>query len=147
MNTIYSAPNVPGAADVITWFGHWPTFHDAEVLSISLDRSGECRVAIHAFETTAKVDADGAYLIEKHAVVTFRMEGFPKDPYGITTIRLESFNEQNVLSSATLNKRPGGYELALEGCYGVNGLIIAERISIQLTPGILQDSVYRPPKP
>jgi len=40
------APDIPGAADVIAWFGYWPHFHDAEVLSITLDRSGESQVAI-----------------------------------------------------------------------------------------------------
>jgi hypothetical protein len=140
----FQTPDVPGAADVVAWFGYWPTFHDAEVLSISLDRSGECRVAIHLFETTPRVDGDGSYLVEKHAVVTFRMEGFPKDPDGITDIRFESFNEQNVLSSATVKKRSEGHELILEGCYGVSGSIVAERMCIQLTPGIPQDSTYRP---
>ena len=35
---MFEAPDIPGAQDVIAWFGAWPTFHDAEVLSISLDR-------------------------------------------------------------------------------------------------------------
>lgn len=68
-----------GATDVIAWFSHWPTFHDAEVLSITLDGSGECGVAIHAFEMTPEVNTDGHYVLAKHAVVTFCLEGFPQD--------------------------------------------------------------------
>jgi hypothetical protein len=29
---MFEAPDIPGAADVIAWFGYWPTFHDAGVL-------------------------------------------------------------------------------------------------------------------
>jgi hypothetical protein len=34
-------PDIPGADDVVKWFGYWPTFHDAQILSITLNRSGE----------------------------------------------------------------------------------------------------------
>jgi hypothetical protein len=137
------APDVPGAKDVIEWFGYWPTFHDAEVLSISLDRLRGCRVAIHAFETTAEVDRSGHYVAVKHAVVTFSGEGLPRDENGISNIRIEFFNHQNVLSSASVHKRPPeGYELVLEGCYGVDGSIVCERMSVALEPGVPSGSMY-----
>jgi hypothetical protein len=129
-------PDIPGAADVIAWFGYWPSFHDAEVLSITLDRSSASRVVIHAFEMTAEVDAQGRYVLTKHAVVTFFLEGFPRDQYGITNTRIEFFTSQNVLSSASINKTAGGYELALEGCCGLDGVICAEGIRVELTPGM-----------
>lgn len=44
-------PDIPGAKDVSAWFGYWPTFHDAEVLSISLDRANGCVVSIRSFES------------------------------------------------------------------------------------------------
>jgi hypothetical protein len=49
------APDIPGAALVVGWFGYWPTFHDAEVLSIFLDRTGESRIAIQVFEKPTAV--------------------------------------------------------------------------------------------
>jgi len=70
-------PGIPGAAEVVAWFRYWPTFHDAEVLSITLDRSRGSTVAIHAFEMTPEV-RDGQYVLAKHAVVTFCLEGFRK---------------------------------------------------------------------
>lgn len=129
-------PDIPGAQDVVAWFGYWPTFHDAEVLSISLDRQSGCRVSVHAFEMTAEVDGSGRYVLVKHAVVTFRMQGFPGDRSGISKTRIESFNNQNVLSSASVNSRPEGYELVLEGCHGVDGSIVCERMSVSLKPGV-----------
>jgi hypothetical protein len=141
--TMFEAPDIPGAADVIAWFNRWPTFHDAEVLSISLNRLDGCQVAIHAFEMTA--DIDGHYVCAKHAVVTFSMEGFPQDQHGLTNTRIELFNHQNVLSSASVNLKPDGYELLLEGCYGVDGSIVCKRMSVTLEHGIPPASMYRRP--
>ncbi len=144
---MFEVPDIPGAQDVIAWFGYWPTFHDAEVLSISLDRLNGCRVSVHAFEMTAEVDSSGHYVLAKHAVLTFRMEGFPRDESGISNTRIEFFNSQNVLSSANVTRRPEGYELVLEGCYGVDGSIVCERISVSLEPGIPQGSMYQRSEP
>ena len=143
---MFEAPDIPGAVDVIAWFNRWPTFHDAEVLSISLNRLDGCQVAIHAFETTADIDSTGHYVCAKHAVVTFSLEGFPEDHDGVTNTRIEFFNHQNVLSSASVNKKPEGYELLLIGCYGVDGSIVSNRISVTLAPGIPTGSVFGRPE-
>src|SRR5450432_99356 len=127
-------PDIPGAADVVAWFGHWPTFHDAEVLSIFLNRSGESRIAMHIFERSDVVSS-GGYVLTKHATVTFCLEGFPQDHHGITNTRIEFFNHQNVLSRATVTKTPEGYELVLDGIYGVDGSFHSELMSVNLEPG------------
>ena len=129
---MFEAPDIPGAPDVIAWFGHWPTFHDAEVLSITLNRAGESRVVIHVSELT------------RHAIVTFCLEGFPQDREGVTNTRIDFFNYQNVLSSASVKKATEGYELVLSGIFGVDGSIVSERMSVKLEPGIPQDSSVRP---
>jgi len=79
-------------------FGRWPSFRDAEVLSIVLDRdaNGATRgPAIHlcvcVFEMTSEVDAQGFYVLRSHVVVTFAL-------YSAEVLRLEGFNLQNVLS-------------------------------------------------
>jgi hypothetical protein len=128
------APDVPGAEDLVAWFGYWPTFHDAEVLSISLDRVKGCLVSIHAFERTAEVDDRGHYVLAKHATVVFHMEGFPADESGITNTRIEGFNHQNVLWGLVVNKGAWGYELALEGCFGVEGTIVCKTMSVTISP-------------
>jgi hypothetical protein len=141
---MWEGPDITGAKDVLDWFGYWPTFHDAEVVSVSLDRVRGCSVSIHAFQTTPEVDARGHYVTTKHAIVTFWLEGFPRNASGISRIRIEYFNQQNVLSSASVNRLPEGYELRLEGCYGVDGSIVCERMSVTLEPGIPENSIYQP---
>jgi hypothetical protein len=31
-------PNIPGAESVVKWFGKWPSFHDAEIMTLHIDR-------------------------------------------------------------------------------------------------------------
>jgi hypothetical protein len=140
---MFEAPDIPGADEVIAWFGHWPTFHDAEVLSITLDRSGASRVVIHAFEMTPEVDVNGRYVLARNASVIFSLEGFPQNQQGIANTRIECFNHQNVLSSAAVKELTGGFELILEGCQGVDGSIVCERMSVTVEPGIPEHSIYR----
>ncbi len=129
------APDMPGAEDVLAWFGYWPTFHDAEVLSISFDRRTGCWVSIHAFEVTRDVDPGGHYRTTKHAVITFSMEGFLNGETGASSTRISFFNHQNVLTSARVQRRPEGYELKLEGCFGVDGSMFCERMRVSEEPG------------
>jgi hypothetical protein len=77
MAVMPDAPEIEGASDVVNWFGYWPTFHDAEVLTITLERRSGCRVVIHTFEKTSDLDSRGYYVLTKHAIVTFTLEGFP----------------------------------------------------------------------
>jgi hypothetical protein len=139
MPVISEAPDIPGAVNVIAWFGHWPTFHDAEVLSIWLDRTAGCLVAVHAFSKTAETDASGHFVLDKHAVVTFVLEGFPQDSSGIVNTNIAGFNHQNVLSGLTVNRNGDWYELSLEGIYGVDGVISATQMRIEIAPGIPTD--------
>jgi hypothetical protein len=75
--------------------------------------------------------------------VTFVLEGFPHGPTGNAATRIGSFNHQNVLSSLAVKKKPQGYELVLEECYGVEGVIWATSMSVELLPGIPLESQYR----
>jgi hypothetical protein len=56
-------PLVENAAALTKIFGKWPTFHDAEVLRIVLDRAGDdgptIEAQIHVFAMTSRVDDSG----------------------------------------------------------------------------------------
>src|SRR4030095_2473016 len=81
---------------LVSIFGRWPSFHDAEVLRVSLDRSGiegpTLDATIHVFEMTSEVDAKGYYVLKNHTEVTLRFTE-------VTLSRFQWFNHQNVLSS------------------------------------------------
>ena len=75
-------------------FGRWPSFHDAEILRVVLDRAGEggpsLAVDVHVFEMTSTVDARGYYVSKNHHVA--RLE-FCK----ISLDDLAEFMNQNVI--------------------------------------------------
>ncbi len=70
--------NVKGYEGILKQFGSWPSFHDAEIVSILLDRDeGHGRVGptitlkIHAFNMTSEITEGGYYKSINHAVITF----------------------------------------------------------------------------
>jgi hypothetical protein len=52
-----------------------PRFHDAELFEITFFGKGAGRLCIHAWNMTDKVDAQGYFVLDKHAVVTLALEG------------------------------------------------------------------------
>ena len=90
---------IDGAERLIAVFGYWPTFHDAEVLWLRLDRclaGGESdgptlEAFIHAFEMTTEVGPDGYYVRRHHVLVRPRFRE-------VVELRLGGFNHQNALS-------------------------------------------------
>jgi hypothetical protein len=126
---------VPGTAELIKWFGYWPSFHDAEVLGLNLNRSGRSSVRVHTFEITNQVDSKRFFICTKHVVVSFVFDG-------ITGLQLNGFNGQNVISGLLLRQTGEGYELTLEPCHGLEGTITATRVHVELEPGIPSGSQY-----
>jgi hypothetical protein len=126
---------VPGTPELIAWFGYWPSFHDAEVLDLELHRTGNSRIRIHAFEMTDQVNAQGFFVCIKHVIVNFVLEG-------VTNLHLDFFNGQNVISGLRLKQTVEGYEVILERSHGMEGSITADRIHLELQPGLPADSQY-----
>lgn len=135
-NMLEVTGEVIGASELMKWFGYWPSFHDAEVLDVELHRTGDSTVRIHTFEMTNDVDTQGFFVCTKHVVVDFVLQG-------LNSLHLDHFNTQNVISGLDLKQTAEGFELALDGCYGVEGTLTAERISIRIQPGPPIDSQYR----
>jgi hypothetical protein len=114
--------DIPGVNAVKDWFGYWPTFHDAEITSLCLNRRGESRLKIHPYSKT------------NHAVVCFLLEE-------IQRLELTDFSEQNVISCLQLTKGDGHYLIELGPCYGLCGSIAAARVRVEIEPGPPADSI------
>ena len=117
-----------GAQELHDWFGYWPGFHDAEIVSLHLNRRGPSSLLIHTWEMTSKVDDHGSYVLEKHIVVEFILED-------ISELDLSGFSHQNVIFGLGLEKKGEGFSLILDPCYGLAGTINAKNVSIRLKPG------------
>ena len=118
---------VPGAAELHDWFKYWPDFHDAEIISLHLNRGACSSLRVHAWDTTKEVDEKGHYVMAKDIVVEFIFED-------VSELTLDGFS-QNVISGLDIEKSGSGFRLTLGECYGLAGTIEAERMSIRITPG------------
>jgi len=103
--------DVPGASDLFAWFGSWPTFHDAEVRSVHLNREGPSRIRVGT----------------KQGVVTFVFGG-------VSELALNGFNGRNALSALTLTQNPQGYTLELWPGHGISGTITARSVRVEFAP-------------
>jgi hypothetical protein len=94
---------ISGAEKLVAVFGYWPSFHDAEVVWLKLDRrpnenglSPTLETQIHAFEITNEVDERGYYILRNHVLVRLRF-------LDVVELRLDGFNHQNVLFELELS--------------------------------------------
>ena len=117
---------IDGHAKLIAHFGMWPSFHDAEVHSITLSRPEKTTkgnsVPILDLQLRAwvmKANDSEIDFVKSHgdAVIHFRFEG-------VFDLTIEGFNNQNVLSSLNFelienSRGPGGQAIGveLEHCY------------------------------
>ncbi len=120
MNTAIVS-GLTGADAVTQWFGAWPNFHDAEVISIFLARRGQSVLRIYP------------YYPQKPATVDFILDD-------VTDIELNDFRCQNVVNDlqieiATDQNGIDVYRVILLPCYGVAGRVDAKSLRIKLSPG------------
>ena len=116
-----------GAEAVRQWFGSWPNFRDAEVISLSLARKGQSVLRVYP------------YYPHKPAMVDFIFEN-------VTDIELQDFSGQNVImylgiETATDQNGDKVYRLVLGPCYGLAGRIDAKSLRVELSPGKSPDGV------
>jgi hypothetical protein len=116
-----------GAERLVSVFGYWPSFHDAEVLSLGLDRRANghgchgptLEALVHAFEMTSEVGADGHFVLRHHVLVHLRFRDGAE-------LRLDGFNHQNALTGLTLtglrDREPErvGWSVQFESAFGVD---------------------------
>ncbi len=130
--------DIPGGPELLQWFaGRMPSFHDAEVLSLALDRDTASAVLkVHAFEMTSEVDARGYFICKRHVVVFFKL-------LWISSMELDGFNHQNALDGLKVSRtNDGEVRLGLKPAYGLGGFIQAREVEIAIEPGIPAGSQY-----
>ena len=119
MAEIYGAELVTGI------FGYWPSFHDAEVVRMSLERSAKYELGptlladVRTFEMTSDIDAQGRYVLRHHTLVSLRFDG-------VQDLELNDFNNQNALSEIAFNEIGSqafpepSYEIVFAGVHGIS---------------------------
>jgi hypothetical protein len=82
------------------------SFHDAEILHLDLNRTGSSHMAVHTWHMSSDMDEKGFYILQKHVVVEFVLEG-------ISDLELVQFSHQNVLGNLSIKKKNDGFALIL----------------------------------
>ena len=123
--------HITGADRLTSRFGGWPSFHDAEVARLVLDRRGangpSAEMVVHTWLMTDKVDERGYYALERHTLVRFVFER-------ITSIELSEFNHQNVLFGLEVAEEmvegERAFRVTLDSSYGLSGSLVCGQIVV-----------------
>lgn len=57
--------SIDGAQELYDRFGYWPSFHDAEIISLHLSRASPSSLIIHTREMTDQLDERNFYVLTK----------------------------------------------------------------------------------
>lgn len=82
---------IRGAELLISIFGGWPSFHDAEVLRVEFDRNGpQVLASIDVFQFGPEINEEGFYVVRNRVIAELRFSG-------VESVTASGFNHQNVL--------------------------------------------------
>ena len=135
---------IQGFELVVAQLGLWPSFHGAEDLKLAIDRTNVATskelspvldLHLRGWVMTSEVTEEGFYKIHGEAVFHFRFEG-------VTNVRVEGFNNQNVLSALNLQLADHPHDadrkvlqVELEHCYEFEASFTAQKARVlSITP-------------
>lgn len=127
-------PEIENVEIVTDVFGGWPSYHDAEIVRLTLDRSGpegpRLEALIYVFLMTTDVDKDGFYILKHKSLVTLEFTE-------VAVEKIECFNQQNVISAIVIvdidpAKNDGRrFEIEFGASYGCEATFQAKRIIVR----------------
>ena len=115
-----------GAEPLIAIFGRWPSFHDAEVVRLTLDRASggdgtagpSLTVDVYVFEAGPDVNESGVYVLRHETLVSLRF-------LEVDQLDIQDFNQQNVIEDLSItdisDRHPerSGYEVRFATSFGM----------------------------
>ncbi|WP_423228558.1 Imm50 family immunity protein [Pseudaquabacterium inlustre] len=125
-----TAPPIPGTDEVLSEFGWWPSFHDAEVIHFTLSRGAtpeerkseaQLDVQVREYETRHAGTAQYAQALIKNVVIQFAFAG-------VEELHVEDFNFQNVINSLNIRRESEAPEskirVEVESIYGFSASFV-----------------------
>ena len=121
---------------IIDFYGAWPQFHDANVLTYAKPSPGDpsLTLTLHTWQMTDKVDSKGYFVLQNHALVSFRFEG-------LFEVEMDTFRTGNILFGREFSQNEGGssFRVVLDPVMDMSGSFAAKKgevVSvIPCTPG------------
>lgn len=133
---VTSLDNIGGAEWLVERFGGWPTFHDAEIVRLTLDRRGaygpSAELLVHASVMTDRTDERATSCLRRPTSVRLVFER-------LTACETFEFNQQNVLFELAIgdDKADGGaaFRVTLNPSFGLGGSLVCGRVVVaDVTP-------------
>jgi hypothetical protein len=130
-----------GAEHLTAIFGRWPSFHDSEVVRLTLDRAAaidgaagpSLTVDVYVFAPGPDVAPNGTYVVRHETLVSLRF-------HEVDQLDLWEFNQQNAifdLSIVDISERQlerAKYEVRFSSSFGMGATFLcfdAEVLSVQ----------------
>ena len=120
------SPFVKNAGSLTSHFGHWPCFHDAELVRLELTRAQgtpKLTMDFYTFQMLSETDEQGRYRPAKKCVVTFLFTGLDE-------FRLDEFNGQNVIFGLDFDLCPDGIHVTGHPCYGASFTFVCREVEV-----------------
>lgn len=116
---------IKNANKIIDFFGKWPSFHDAEMVEVRLNRNGPIlEITLYVFSTLAEVDKNGHYKLDRSCFVVMRFSS-------VEQLELMDFNEQNVIFGIDFeNIDSNNIQVNIHPCYGITSTFTCKSIEV-----------------
>lgn len=136
-----------GAQELVDWFGYFPSFHDWTMSEFNIS-DASARLVFNGFRMTDEVDAEGYFVLDRHAVVTVQLHQvsglqmiYCPTPI-LSSLMVRQVSDEDLASSDSFNAikevgfcpRLGDFEVILENVYGVDGSLFCNQMSFELKP-------------
>ena len=133
-----SAEHIVGSEKLVSVFGYWPSFHDAEVISVSAWRdlpvapgAASVKLVVHVREYEAQGEGTVQYeqVLVKSVLASFLCKR-------VADLELSEFNHQNVINSLSVRSEPSAEAaasplvLTIEPIWGIGGTVRCAKVEL-----------------
>jgi hypothetical protein len=123
---------IVNAEVVRQFFGHWPSFHDAEITKVTFEATrgyyASATFIINAFETTKEVLKCGLVKTAKHCAIELHF-------IDIQELEFDCFNHQNVVFDVAIEESGPDIKCTFNSSVGLDAVIVAKEAHVlSLTP-------------
>jgi hypothetical protein len=129
----------PGGKEIIAWFGFAPSFHDATLKSLTL-AANAATIVLAAFRMTSEVDANGYFVVDRHAHVTIELDEVSGVVLNgsadaiISELRVRRLTAPSGTWHSVAGPEAGDFEVAWDSSYGLEGALYARTVRFVLEP-------------
>lgn len=124
---------IANAEAVRQFFGHWPSFHDAEISKVTFEANPgywpSATFTINACAMT-KEEHDGLKTV-KHCAIEFQF-------IDIQELEFDSFSHQNVIFDLVIEESGSNLKCTFNSSVGLDALIVAREVHVLCLTPVMQ---------